>query len=83
MSRRRTLLVAGAGLAAVALVVGGAAVAASRPRAQQAPDGGAGVARHVVPPAEVERAREYWTEERMRGARPAPMPDAGAGGPSR
>lgn len=56
-------------------VLAGGAVLAGRAMSQaQAPDGSVSVHNQNQDPKAVE---SYWTEERMRNASPAPMPDPG------
>jgi hypothetical protein len=74
-TRRRTVVLVVLAVAAVAL--GASAVAAFR-----APDPGSGGSPSQTVPTGPEVAggpaehtdQDYWTDERMRGARPAPMP---------
>ncbi|MGI5167488.1 hypothetical protein ACQEU3_24375 [Spirillospora sp. CA-253888] len=69
MNRRRIILLAGAVAAAGAAVVGFAG-AGQAGRGEPADP-----VVHEVPAEEAQGAEEYWTEERMRDARPMPMPE--------
>jgi hypothetical protein len=67
-TRRRTIVVVA--LVATAVVLGASVIAGLRgtggPAAPAGPEVAGGPAQHTDP--------DYWTEERMRDAKPAPMP---------
>jgi len=74
MSTRTVVVVA---LVAATVVVGASVIAGLRgstgePAAPAGPEVADGPAEHTDP--------DYWTEERMRDAKPAPMPEPPAGG---
>ncbi|ACY96726.1 MULTISPECIES: hypothetical protein [Thermomonospora] len=73
MSRRRIIAMGGGAAAIAAITIVGFAAASQAGRAPDAQEPAQPVTHEVQQdPQEVE---EYWTEERMRNAKPAPMPE--------
>lgn len=72
LQQRRFIRLPLVGMLLLALLAGAYLVMAARKRLTQA-DGDAGVARHSVATS-AEDTLKYWTDERMRSAKPAKMP---------
>ncbi|GAA1546899.1 hypothetical protein GCM10009678_31910 [Actinomadura kijaniata] len=80
MNRRRIAVLAGAAAMAAGAAVVGLATAGQAGRERRGPDepaGGAAVVHEVR--ERPEDVAEYWTEERMRDARPVDMPEGPTG----
>lgn len=72
LQQRRVVRLPLVGLLLLVLLVGGYLAMAARKRLAKAEDGG-GVVRHSVATSAKDTLK-YWTEERMRSAKPAKMP---------
>jgi hypothetical protein len=72
LQQRRFIRLPLVGMLLLALLVGAYLVMAARKRLTKE-DGDAGVARHSVTTS-AEDTLKYWTEEKMRSAKPAKMP---------
>lgn len=76
MSRQRVIVLTGAAAAIAAVAVVGFAAAGQADGDRRGTGDPAGPVVHKVQ-EDPQKVQQYWTEERMRDARPAPMPQIG------